>query len=176
MNDYPISRKRVFLIGTGVCAVLSVLAWVYIPEKQVSNAESITFAPKESQSSEAVPEPQSLETAGEPQKILSSETRDQQSGASIPILAPEESYKKYCAQCHGADGQGDTPMARMAGVQPTNLKTGPYKFQRSVDSIAVLIQKGNGSSMPGFGSELGAENSRTLAQYVLALEAKETPK
>lgn len=153
----PLSRKTVFAFGMLACAVLGVLIWVYVPVKVQSTAEKITFSQNKNK-----------ETANE-QTENSSQTSVV---ANVPPIAPEEAYKKYCSQCHGADGQGDTPMSRMAGVKPTNLVTGPYKYARTVEAISTLIQKGNGNSMPAFGRELGESNSNALAAFALQFEKK----
>jgi mono/diheme cytochrome c family protein len=147
-NTPPLSRIFVFGVGFGVTLVLAGLVWVYVPQKSDSQTEKIKFG----NSSEN-------ENTESPVAIAAE--------SSFPELKPEESYARYCSQCHGADGKGDTPLSRMAGVKPTNLVSGPYKYARTVEGVTTLIQKGNGNSMPGFGRELGEANSKTLAQYAL---------
>jgi cytochrome c553 len=157
-NTPPLPRKKVFIIGTSATLLLCVLAWVYVPRAEKNETETISFEKNNAAST--------LENSLESSK-------NEPVSAPIAFIPPEESYTKYCSQCHGANGQGDTPMARMAGVKPTNLATGPYKYSRTVEGVSQLIQKGNGNSMPGFGKELGVENSLKLAEFVLKLEAKE---
>ncbi|GGA96625.1 c-type cytochrome [Allosediminivita pacifica] len=69
-----------------------------------------------------------------------------------------ELYMTHCATCHGADGQGDGPMASVLLIQPTNLTAlvegsgGVFPVERVVkriDGRDPLVA--HGSPMPVYG-------------------------
>ena len=69
-----------------------------------------------------------------------------------------ELYMTHCATCHGADGQGDGPMASVLLIQPTNLtalaegSAGVFPVERVVkriDGRDPLVA--HGSPMPVYG-------------------------
>lgn len=47
--------------------------------------------------------------------------------AALPVAAEEtqesgkQLYQKYCASCHGVDGKGQTPLAKLFERKPTDL-------------------------------------------------------
>ena len=181
MNDpkdpFELTRKKVFLYGAGVTAALAALVWLYVPVAPANRAVSAPLAGPGSQ--------QAALSASEPSVVSSTTAESKVSAPSAQspaeLLAqnnaPPGLYERYCAQCHGADGKGDTMMARMMTVKPPSLVDGPWKVARSPEAIAQLLLKGSeNKAMPGFERELGDEKARALATYVLTFpEIKKQP-
>ncbi len=53
--------------------------------------------------------------------------------AQVKVPSGAELYREHCAQCHGADGTGNGPMAKILTVHPANL---------------TMIEKNNGGTFP----------------------------
>jgi mono/diheme cytochrome c family protein len=64
--------------------------------------------------------------------------------AQIMVPSGQELFREHCAQCHGADGTGNGPMAKILTVHPANLTTiskqagGTFPAER----IAEIIRYG----------------------------------
>ncbi len=149
MNDpkdpFYVSRKKVFLWGLIATSIICALVFLYVPGQpmQKGNVKTLEQAlPVENSSSNA---------------------------PAVSVIPPAESYAKFCSQCHGKEGLADTTFADMMSVKPSNLVKGPFKFDRSKDTLKSLIMTGTGP-MPGFAKELGEKNAEALVEYVLQLE------
>ena len=89
---------------------------------------------------------------------------------TAPVLAVgAERYQTLCAQCHGATGGGDGPLAAPLTPPPTDLTdaalaaTSPVEFFRKI-SVGVA-----GTAMPGFADQLTIEERWSLALYASGL-------
>jgi cytochrome c6 len=79
-------------------------------------------------------------------------------------------YKqKACAQCHGADGSGNTPVGK--SLKARDLRSGDVQKQ-SDDELAAAIADGRGK-MPAYKSSLSAEQVRELVTYIRSLAKKQ---
>ncbi|MFT3731652.1 MAG: cytochrome c [Hyphomicrobium sp.] len=75
--------------------------------------------------------------------------------AQIKVPQGSELYREHCAQCHGADGTGDGPMAKVLTVHPANL---------------TAISKSNGGTFPAeriaeiirYGGDIQAHGERAM--------------
>jgi cytochrome c553 len=85
-----------------------------------------------------------------------------------------------CAECHGAEGRGDTPAARALARPPSDLTREPLRRPRASDdpagrrraallSIATGLASG---AMPGYAGALSAAELWALADHVVALGAR----
>jgi mono/diheme cytochrome c family protein len=63
--------------------------------------------------------------------------------AQIQVPSGPDLFREHCAQCHGADGKGDGPMAKVLTVHPADL---------------TALSKGNGGTFP-------AENIAEIIRY-----------
>lgn len=74
-------------------------------------------------------------------------------------------YETHCAQCHGARGAGDGPLAAPLDPPPADLTdvalrgTSPVEFFRKIN-VGVA-----GTAMPGFADALGLDDRWSLALY-----------
>lgn len=159
-----LSTRNVFFWGAAITAILVVLIFLYVPKAPERTEVERSYLENDAPVDEDA-------SAGGGSPAASAEVQ----GAVSGPRSAESNYQTYCAQCHGQKGDGNAPLARMMAVRPPNLITGPYKYQRSLEAVAALIEKGVGA-MPGFGEELTSEESQALAELVLGMEtAEETP-
>lgn len=83
-------------------------------------------------------------------------------------------YDTYgCAACHGAEGEGDGPAARMLPVPPRDFRDAKsFRGGRSVTEIEETIRLGlpapGGGGMPA-APFIPAEERRLLAEYIRSL-------
>jgi cytochrome c6 len=79
----------------------------------------------------------------------------------------EETYKKKCAMCHGADGKGETPTGKAMKVNDFASET----VQKMSDAdLTDAIAKGKGK-MPAF-KTLTADQVKDLVAYVRSFGKK----
>ena len=71
-------------------------------------------------------------------------------------------YKTKCAMCHGATGDGDTPMGKKLAVKPL---ASPAVQKNSDAKLLEVIAKGAGK-MPSFGGKLSDEQMKQLLGMV----------
>jgi len=97
------------------------------------------------------------------QKKLS---RRQQQLAGAKVL-----YLENCARCHGADGQGKTPMGEVYGA--TNLADPQWwKKERGGEKrLTASLRDGRGG-MPAFGKKLSREEIVALVAFVKTFNGK----
>ena len=170
-DPFVLTRAKIFAYGCGVVAVLSVLAWFYIPDAPRDMARSAPLQGPGSQSA-ALEGSSSNETesgAGAPGPAASGAEAPGPAAVRTAEREPAALYERYCTQCHGSDGLGNTMMARMMEGAVPNLVQGPFAVERSVEAIAALVKQGSANKrMPGFERELGDEGANALAAFVLA--------
>jgi mono/diheme cytochrome c family protein/DNA uptake protein ComE-like DNA-binding protein len=82
-------------------------------------------------------------------------------------------YAANCANCHGADGRGNTPLGRAMKLRDLRA---PEIQRLSEDELSVILAKGaDRGRMPGFQKKLGFEMLRQLATYVQDIEHQAVP-
>ncbi|HEY6128926.1 MAG TPA: c-type cytochrome [Candidatus Acidoferrum sp.] len=86
---------------------------------------------------------------------------------SISAQTPGEAvFKTKCAVCHGADGKGETPVAK-ANKQ---RDLGSAEVQKQSDGeLSAIIGSGKGK-MPAYGKSLKAEQIKELVAYIRTLK------
>lgn len=77
-------------------------------------------------------------------------------------------YKTKCAACHGADGKGDTPIAKKLGVRDF---ASPEVQKETDEELIGIIQKGR-NKMPAFGTSLKDPQIKDLVAYIRELAKK----
>jgi mono/diheme cytochrome c family protein len=74
--------------------------------------------------------------------------------AQITVPSGKDLFLEHCAQCHGDDGTGNGPMAKVLNVTPTDLtsisKSANGTFP--ADRVAEIIRYGGG--IAGHGTEV----------------------
>lgn len=74
--------------------------------------------------------------------------------AMIEVPSGQELFREHCAQCHGADGTGNGPMAKVLTIAPADLteisKRANGKFP--ADRVVEIIRYGG--NVTGHGSQV----------------------
>jgi mono/diheme cytochrome c family protein/DNA uptake protein ComE-like DNA-binding protein len=85
----------------------------------------------------------------------------------------QEVYAANCANCHGLDGRGNTPLGRASRIP--NLRSSEIGSLLSTD-LATIIGKGaNNGKMPAFRKKLGPKLVEQLAAYIQGLKDQPEP-
>lgn len=80
-------------------------------------------------------------------------------------------YAQNCAECHGATGRGDGPLAGKLPIHPADL-TEPHLFAHKVGEIYWWVSYGRDNGvMPGFADKLTPDQRWDLINFVLARTA-----
>lgn len=83
-------------------------------------------------------------------------------------------YRHYCADCHGAEGNGDGPNAKYLPVPPVPHADAAYMSERPDDSLFDAIYSGGyimnlSPRMPPYGSTLSRRQIWSLVGYLRSL-------
>lgn len=89
-------------------------------------------------------------------------------------------FEKYCALCHGNQGQGDGFNAFNLDPRPTNLADPARQRQLTPDHLREVIREGGrgvnlAATMPAYGATLTQEQIEDLVSYIPLL-GREVPK
>jgi cytochrome c6 len=89
---------------------------------------------------------------------------------STPLAAQDSAglYKTKCAMCHGADGKGETPMAKKLGVR--NFAS--PAVQKESDAELIQITSNGKNKMPGYAKSLKEPEIKGLVAYIRELAKK----
>lgn len=80
-------------------------------------------------------------------------------------------YSPNCAECHGATGRGDGPLAEKLPIRPADL-TEPHLFAHKVGEMFWWISYGRDNGvMPGFADKLTPDQRWDLINFILARAA-----
>lgn len=97
----------------------------------------------------------------------------EQAETAGPMRAGVEEYRISCRVCHGPDGRGDGPMARLLSVRPADLTVlkknngGTFPFRRVFDIIdGRALVEGHGSrEMPIWGLRFESQIRGDFTDY-----------
>lgn len=96
--------------------------------------------------------------------------------ATAPASAADvkETYKFYCAQCHGLTGKGDGPNAKELGTDPRNFTEAKEMEKLSDADLKNVILDGGPSVskselMPPWGKTLAAADVDALVKHLREL-------
>jgi len=93
---------------------------------------------------------------------------------SSPVRFPERSaaqlYGRFCASCHGRDGQANTPKARFSHAR--NLTDSEWQNDVSDERIFNSIMNGRSvrGNMPAFNKKISEQEADSLVAYVRNLK------
>jgi mono/diheme cytochrome c family protein len=73
--------------------------------------------------------------------------------AKLEVPTGQALFHEYCSQCHGADGIGDGPMAKVLKTPPADLTTIKQRAQGAFPATRVVEIIRYGGSLPGHGAE-----------------------
>lgn len=75
-------------------------------------------------------------------------------------------YKSKCQACHGADGKGDTPVGKKAGVKDFHS---PEVAKMSDEELFDITKKGK-EKMPPYDKKLTDDQIKALVKYIRSLK------
>ena len=75
-------------------------------------------------------------------------------------------YKSKCAGCHGADGKGNTPVAKNLGVRDFSSP----EVKKETDAELITITQKGKNKMPGYAGKLTDEQIKAQIAYIRALK------
>lgn len=78
-------------------------------------------------------------------------------------------FATFCAPCHGADGRGDTPVARHMERKPPESLLGAEIRAMSLEEIVRVVAEGR-AWMPGFSAQLVPEDRWAVAEWTRVLQ------
>jgi mono/diheme cytochrome c family protein len=79
----------------------------------------------------------------------------------------QAAYRVLCVECHGADGRGDGPAAKLLDPPPRDFRDPVYGRQQRPDWYRHAIAHGvTGTAMPGWDDRLDADTTWDTAFYV----------
>jgi cytochrome c oxidase cbb3-type subunit 3 len=84
---------------------------------------------------------------------------------------PGENYKKLCGTCHGDDGKGSGPAARVLDKQPGDFTDCQAMKAKKREFLVKIIAEGGravgrSAQMPASGKKLSPKEIEELADYV----------
>ena len=104
------------------------------------------------------------------EKMAAHQQQAQAAGPAAPAEAAREDglaldegkrlFAQHCAACHGSEGKG--------GIGP-DLTADTLKFGKEFETLTESIAKGRPGGMPGFGTQLSADQIAGIARFVRSL-------
>lgn len=99
--------------------------------------------------------------------------------SAAPLADGQAAYEKYCAACHGTNGDGRGPAAALLTPYPRDYRPGIFKFKSSLpgekplkSDIADIVARGvPGTAMKPI-PELNADQRDAVAEYVVFLSTR----
>jgi mono/diheme cytochrome c family protein len=89
--------------------------------------------------------------------------------AALPLVAAADDaalYKAKCAMCHGANGDGQTPMGKKMALR--DLRSPDVRKQSDAD-LTKIVADGKGK-MPGYSAKLKPEEIKGLVAHMRTLK------
>lgn len=91
---------------------------------------------------------------------------------TVPVPVASQ-YQRWCASCHGANGDGDGPNAKFLPVPPAKHTSAARMGARSDDALFDAIAgggsvMGRSARMPAFGESIAPADIRALVLYIRA--------
>ena len=87
------------------------------------------------------------------------------SGAGVAAFAagthPSDTFKQYCAKCHGEDGRAETPKGKQLKAQ--NFTDPQFQSEKSDKDLIKTVTEG-GMDMPAFGKKLAPDQIEKLVK------------
>lgn len=108
------------------------------------------------------------------------------------VASGKQTYREYCASCHGEDGKGIGPAASALKVPPSDLTTlakrhagkFPEEYVTEILRFGIPIQTHGSSDMPVWGPIFGARDKfsavavrkriKDLCAYLATLQERES--
>ncbi|HEY7575377.1 MAG TPA: c-type cytochrome [Thermoanaerobaculia bacterium] len=74
---------------------------------------------------------------------------------------PSDTFKQYCAKCHGEDGKAQTPRGQQLKAQ--DFTDAEWQKGESDEDLIGIVTEG-GMDMPAFGKKLSREQIESLVK------------
>ena len=75
---------------------------------------------------------------------------------------PSDTFKQYCAKCHGEDGRADTPKGKQ--MKARNFTDAEWQQSKSDSELIDSVTNGKDDDMPPFGKKLTKEQIESLVR------------
>lgn len=75
---------------------------------------------------------------------------------------PSDTFKQYCAKCHGEDGRADTPKGKQ--MKARNFTDAEWQQSKSDSELIDSVTNGKDDDMPPFGKKLTKEQIESLVK------------
>ena len=75
---------------------------------------------------------------------------------------PSDTFKQYCAKCHGEDGKAET--ARGKQMKARNFTDADWQQSKSDAELIDSVTNGKDDDMPPFGKKLSKEQIESLVK------------
>lgn len=90
-------------------------------------------------------------------------------GLRADAKAGKETFQTYCAQCHGADGSGNTIMG--SSLHAADLRSAEVQ-KLTTPALIKVVQDGKNDKMPPFKDKLSDEEVKDAVAYVRTFAKK----
>ncbi len=74
---------------------------------------------------------------------------------------PSDTFKQYCAKCHGEDGKAQTPKGQQLKAQ--DFTDADWQKHETDEELIEIVTEG-GMDMPAFGKKLSKEQIESLVK------------
>jgi mono/diheme cytochrome c family protein len=106
-----------------------------------------------------------MKRAGTVGRVLSGAIFASLAGVALALFAaephPSDTFRQYCAKCHGEDGKAQTPKGKQLKAQ--DFTDEEFQRDKSDDELIKTVTKG-GMDMPAFGKKLTQEQIEGLVK------------
>src|SRR3954467_5306967 len=111
--------------------------------------------------------------ARSPQRSPQADVKNPVASSPESIASGAKAFGRYCAACHGKEGQGDGPGGAKLNPKPSNLADADWKHGSSDGEIYAVIHDGvKDTGMKGFASRMTEHELWDLINYVRSLSGK----
>ncbi|MFN3477513.1 MAG: c-type cytochrome [Candidatus Methylomirabilales bacterium] len=92
-------------------------------------------------------------------------------GEAADLARGEKIYGMICLACHGKEGKGDGPAAKVLGNKPANFTEPGFFDQRPDAELKKAVIDGK-SPMPAFGEKLKGKDIDGVIAYIKTFNGK----
>ena len=109
-----------------------------------------------------------MKRAGTVGRVLSGAIFASLAGVGLALFAaephPSDTFRQYCAKCHGEDGKAQTPKGKK--MKARDFTDADFQQHKTDAQIVDAITNGTEHDMPPFGKVLSADQIQSLVPDV----------